>query len=224
MYTGPVPPQPLPTELSSQPNELPMGQSIRVIPFNEDNYKPWDQKMDPRSRVNFAKLYTVEHNVKVEQFGYVDPGDEWKLTAQFNNHWGRPGAELLPPTDKNSAYHPLAGNYPTQGSFVPQGASSMSGYAPEPTSGYSSYGSSAQPAPGFQYGAPPLEADTMAGSQEAAYGQPGMYQQQPPGPIQRFPPVPNPYYQYPRQQYPPGGSGPNYQHRSRGSRGSGSQW
>ncbi|KAF2685720.1 hypothetical protein K458DRAFT_248088, partial [Lentithecium fluviatile CBS 122367] len=65
MYTGDHPPPPLAPEYPRGPYELGMGDPIRVIP-----YKPWE-RMNPVSRVNFTKLYTVEHNVKVHMFGYV---------------------------------------------------------------------------------------------------------------------------------------------------------
>jgi hypothetical protein len=89
MYTGRDPPPPTFSEMA--PTEPPMGEPIRVI-----GDKPWNT-MDPMSRVNFLKLYTVEHNVKVEEFGKVDTNDEWKLMAQFKSHWGIDDAEVLPP-------------------------------------------------------------------------------------------------------------------------------
>jgi hypothetical protein len=50
-----------------------MGNPVRVI-----TTKPWE-KMDTPSRINFAKIYTFEHNVKVNDFGFIDPQDESKL-------------------------------------------------------------------------------------------------------------------------------------------------
>lgn len=91
MYTGDTPPEPLPSERPRSAGELPMGDPIRVI-----GTKPFHSKMDPRSRVNFLKIYTVEHNVKVDDFGYVDKNDEWKLITQFNSHWKIRGDEYLP--------------------------------------------------------------------------------------------------------------------------------
>jgi hypothetical protein len=96
MYTGRDPPQPTPSEVV--PTEPPMGEPIRVI-----GIKPWNT-MDPMSRVNFLKLYTVEHNVKVEEFGNVDRDDEWKLMAQFKSHWSIDIGEPLPPV-RHSRYY-----------------------------------------------------------------------------------------------------------------------
>lgn len=41
--------------------------------------------LDERSRLNYAKTYTVEHNVKVCFIGKIDKKSEWYLTADFNN-------------------------------------------------------------------------------------------------------------------------------------------
>jgi hypothetical protein len=80
-----------------------MGPSIRVIGEN-----PWD-KMDPMSRVNFLKIYTVEHHVEVHRFGVVDPQHEWKLVSQFGSHWNiptfeHPPADIRPSEDSTSTY------------------------------------------------------------------------------------------------------------------------
>lgn len=115
MYTGPREPQAGGAELvTSGP---PLGPSIRVVAN-----KPFD-KMDPKSRVNFLKIYTVEHNVKVESFGYVDSNEEWKLISQFNSHWGIPGIEALPP-----AIRPIYYDGQTHGP-APSPASPLAAYA-----------------------------------------------------------------------------------------------
>ncbi|OCK85582.1 hypothetical protein K432DRAFT_286426, partial [Lepidopterella palustris CBS 459.81] len=65
IYTGSTPPEPLTEERPRHHWELPLGHPIRVVPT-----KIWE-KLDPISRVNFQKIYTVEHNVKVSDFGRV---------------------------------------------------------------------------------------------------------------------------------------------------------
>jgi hypothetical protein len=40
--------------------------------------------MDPASRINLAKIYTVEHNVKVYDFGSVESGYISKLLTSWN--------------------------------------------------------------------------------------------------------------------------------------------
>ncbi|KAH6711969.1 hypothetical protein BKA61DRAFT_485641, partial [Leptodontidium sp. MPI-SDFR-AT-0119] len=41
-------------------------------------------RLDEESRLNYAKTYTVEYNVKVCFIGKVDKGSEWQLTADYN--------------------------------------------------------------------------------------------------------------------------------------------
>jgi hypothetical protein len=59
-----------------------MLESIRVVP------KSRTDKMDELSRVNFAKIYTVEHNVKVYDFGDVHERYKHILKQQFRLVWG----------------------------------------------------------------------------------------------------------------------------------------
>ncbi|KAF2114166.1 hypothetical protein BDV96DRAFT_600889 [Lophiotrema nucula] len=96
IHTGNRVPDELPSEKSKGTWDLPMGESIKVTAN-----RAWE-KLDPLSRINFVKIYTVEHNVKVKDFGKVDADNEWKLVAQFNRHWGIPGDAPLPPFDNRS--------------------------------------------------------------------------------------------------------------------------
>lgn len=41
------------------------------------------EKLDPKSRINFAKYYHVEHNIKVRDVGRVHPDDMHKLFSYF---------------------------------------------------------------------------------------------------------------------------------------------
>ena len=47
--------------------QRPMRSSIRV---QQDDPRT---ALDPRSRLNYARIYTVEHNVKVRAFGWIHP-------------------------------------------------------------------------------------------------------------------------------------------------------
>jgi hypothetical protein len=42
------------------------------------------EKLDPASRVNFTKLYTVEQNVKLCFIGSIDPKDEQQVASDYN--------------------------------------------------------------------------------------------------------------------------------------------
>jgi hypothetical protein len=53
--------------------------SIRVIPSSPR------EKLDPMSRINYSKVYTVEHNVKICIVGQVSGKYEQQLTTDYNN-------------------------------------------------------------------------------------------------------------------------------------------
>jgi hypothetical protein len=63
------------TELTKDP--------IAVVPAGPD------QKLDQLSRVNFAKMYTVEHNVKVMSVGTVAPKSMPTLKVYFKEEFDR---------------------------------------------------------------------------------------------------------------------------------------
>jgi hypothetical protein len=44
-------------------------------------------KMDQKSRLSFARIYTVEHNVKVFDFGQVHERYEARLQSHFRDVW-----------------------------------------------------------------------------------------------------------------------------------------
>jgi hypothetical protein len=75
IYTGEYPPYPIDGE-----DDLTKG-AIRVIPRT-----PRD-KLDPASRVNYAKIYTVEHNVKVQFIGSIAPEDRYRFNTDFDATW-----------------------------------------------------------------------------------------------------------------------------------------
>jgi len=60
--------------------EMPLSkQPIKVKPDTIEH------KLDPASRLNYAKVYTIEHNVKVWCIGRIHRDDEWKLISAYNN-------------------------------------------------------------------------------------------------------------------------------------------
>jgi hypothetical protein len=69
-------PEPLPEELRRGLNLDP----ICIIPSSPD------QKLHPASRINFGKLYSVEHNVKAMNIGTVDPGSMPRFLAYFRTN------------------------------------------------------------------------------------------------------------------------------------------
>ncbi|QDS69658.1 hypothetical protein FKW77_009452 [Venturia effusa] len=79
IYTGKEP-APNENELPG-PGEPAMLQSIRVVSNKRIDI------MDPMSRVDFSKIYTVEHNVKVYDFGWVHKDSRNMLRHQFQYVW-----------------------------------------------------------------------------------------------------------------------------------------
>ncbi|KAI9846411.1 MAG: hypothetical protein M1837_004002 [Sclerophora amabilis] len=57
-------------------NEGPLSKDpLEIIP------KTPEERLDPLSRINFGKVYTVEHNVKVREVGKIAPNSMPKLKA-----------------------------------------------------------------------------------------------------------------------------------------------
>jgi hypothetical protein len=77
IYTGDSPPSPTEREQPG-PSEMGMQQSIRVEPTN-----PKRDYLTSMSRICFAKVYTVEHNAAVYDFGNVDQNFHARLYAQW---------------------------------------------------------------------------------------------------------------------------------------------
>lgn len=72
IYTSGQPPDLLPNEPALHKNP------IRVVPESRR------VKLAPESRVNYSKLYTVEHNVKVCFIGKIALDSEGHFFADFN--------------------------------------------------------------------------------------------------------------------------------------------
>ncbi len=76
IYTGDTPPDPLDGEtLALEP--------IQLIPNTERD------KLAIESRINYAKIYTVEHNVKVLFVGKIAPSSQRRLVEDFDYIWNQ---------------------------------------------------------------------------------------------------------------------------------------
>jgi hypothetical protein len=106
-------------------------------------------KLDPASRLNYAKPYTVEYNVKVWFIGKVHSRSEWQLGADYNRVHPPLEPRGIPPDDRadNDGYHGGNGSgyYPSTYSTGSSAYPSTTSY-PNPIS---SYGSNPSP-----YGSP----------------------------------------------------------------------
>ncbi|KAK4985030.1 hypothetical protein LTR66_008305 [Elasticomyces elasticus] len=108
--------------------ERPMGRSIKVAHTN-----PRDYPMLPKSRINFGKMYTIEHNIKVLDFGQVCKECEWSLKLQWHD-------VLFPP---NPAWTTPSGasSYPDTTAADPSNRTYTAEYSamPGPSHDYASY-------------------------------------------------------------------------------------
>lgn len=63
------------------------GENILSKPPIEMIPKSPRHKLEPASRINYAKIYTVEHNVKVCFIGHIAPSSEMQLMRDFDDTW-----------------------------------------------------------------------------------------------------------------------------------------
>jgi hypothetical protein len=70
-------PQPTRDEISTVDKEKPMLSGIQIV------LKRRGDTMSRRSRVDFSRMYKVEHNIKVFDFGNVHPSHLGRLQSQW---------------------------------------------------------------------------------------------------------------------------------------------
>jgi hypothetical protein len=70
-------------ETAERPKEIDGEQKLTKKPIRIKPQTPRDQ-LDPRSRLNYAKIYTVEYNVKVCFIGSVHENSEKYFRRDFN--------------------------------------------------------------------------------------------------------------------------------------------
>ena len=77
IYSSKAPPHPVDEEKPKRGEEGMRPYSIRVVPDEKT------EKLDPMSRINFAKPHTIHHNLKVRTFGMVEEKSRGHLLNQF---------------------------------------------------------------------------------------------------------------------------------------------
>lgn len=82
IYTGRNVPRPTKAELGTSANE----ERMRFEPVQVDPDSPLNA-LDPMSRINFATVSTVQHNVKVSNVGKVNRDSMRILQQHFQNVW-----------------------------------------------------------------------------------------------------------------------------------------
>lgn len=107
IHTSKTPPAPLAAELPSRGEDGMRDQAIRV-----DTDDPID-KLDSLSRLDYGKVHTIQHNIKVKSFGKVNPKSMYALINQFGNVWralpntGPIQAQRAVQKDDHPTAHPL---------------------------------------------------------------------------------------------------------------------
>lgn len=76
IYAGDTAPPPVDGEKLTKP-------PIQMIP------QTYRDKLEPTSRINYAKIYTVEHNVKVCFIGHIAQTSERQLMTDFDDTWSK---------------------------------------------------------------------------------------------------------------------------------------
>ncbi|KAK5732041.1 hypothetical protein LTR17_010877 [Elasticomyces elasticus] len=89
IYIGRHAPQPLPDERPIRCDQGMQTQAIRVVPDG------MTEKLDPMSRLDYARVYTVQHNIKVVPIGWVHPESMDALTSQFYRVWNELGRSRI---------------------------------------------------------------------------------------------------------------------------------
>ena len=81
IYTGKQASEPMAIEEPSRGEVGMRPDPIRVDPDDRED------KLDPRSRIDFGKVHTIQHNIKVRSYGRVNDRSMQALIKQFNNCW-----------------------------------------------------------------------------------------------------------------------------------------
>ena len=81
IHTSKTPQAPLAAELPTRGEDGMRDQAIRV-----DTDDPID-KLESLSRLDYGKVHTIQHNIKVKSFGKVNPKSMYALINQFGNVW-----------------------------------------------------------------------------------------------------------------------------------------
>ena len=86
IFSGSSVPQPLPDELPGRGEDPMRSVAIRVTPDSPE------EKLDPGSRIDYAKVHTIHQNLKVAPVGFVHPNFIAALDTQWRSVWLAPAA------------------------------------------------------------------------------------------------------------------------------------
>lgn len=98
IYTNREPPGPK-THENPQRGEA----GMRPTPIKVTPDEP-TEALDPMSRIDFGKVHTIQHNIKVRPFGNVHPSSMAALEAQFASVWSNTPAPASASGGEKSSY------------------------------------------------------------------------------------------------------------------------
>ena len=102
IFTGAQAPRAMDHERPARDEDGMRSKPIRVIPDDPI------EKLDPVSRLNFAQVHTIQHNIKVKPFGTVHPKSVEALQSQFSNVWSHKSESAVATSSKTQPEAPVA--------------------------------------------------------------------------------------------------------------------
>ncbi|SMQ49465.1 unnamed protein product [Zymoseptoria tritici ST99CH_3D7] len=108
IHTTTNPPREMSGEMPA-PREEGMRSPIRVTPDN-----PVTNRLDEQSRLNYSKVSSIPHNVKVKPVGVVHPGSMRALRSNFYGVWGGHGGHDEPSCDSSDSDDDPKGKKPAR--------------------------------------------------------------------------------------------------------------
>jgi hypothetical protein len=142
------------------PNELKGEARLVLRPVQVVPKTPRD-KLETASRINYAKIYTVEHNVKVLFIGHIAPASEHTFVTDFDRIWR-----------KKMQINPTPPAYPTQATSASQQDSPQANYSAQHSASGQQYmpqlNYSGRPTSGQHY-SPPTNYSTQSSASGQQY-------------------------------------------------------
>ncbi|KAH8656069.1 hypothetical protein BGZ60DRAFT_417710 [Tricladium varicosporioides] len=147
------------------------GEVLHIKPISVQMSSP-KEKLDPMTRINFNKVYTVEHNVKIFIIGKIHPDhkqqfyDAWAESMGFmpSSSTATP-SPYFPPSNTTPSFQMPTGGYTSEMPTTPYSSPNLTGYGTASSSYYNSPQSQPQATYGFgypsSYGLPNPSSNTL---------------------------------------------------------------
>ncbi|PMD49670.1 uncharacterized protein K444DRAFT_576831 [Hyaloscypha bicolor E] len=126
------------------------GLTMRSIKVSPDNAR---HKLDDASRLNYAKTYTVEYNVKVWFIGKVSADSEWQIRTDFNRVHPPLAIKGVKPSDEPDIFnHNFPATYGSSDGYATYQKASHTTYGYSAANPYTSAATNTQVSPSGVYG------------------------------------------------------------------------